>query len=88
MKGLVLLLAVVLLGADADCDGHEDGPVMRLLLPDRFNADGMDSPGYWQDPRTGLCFASANGEWPHAILVPCGVVEGARSKIVREQEAR
>lgn len=90
MKGLLLLLAMALLGADADCDGREDGPPMRLLLPGGYTPNGLDPPAYWQDPRTGLCFATGphNTSWTvTVVLVPCGVVEGARAKARRERGA-
>jgi len=88
-KRLLLVLSLGLLGADADCNGSEDPPSMRLILEGGPSTRSglLSTPSYWQDRRTGLCFASSySGYWAESVvLVPCGVVEGARAKIEAQQ---
>lgn len=79
---LLALLALLGLGADADCDGREDPPRgLRQLLPRVPDGVWLDAPAYYKDIRTGLCFAAYGLTWADSVvLVPCGVVEGAAVK--------
>ncbi len=97
MKYLLLVLALVLMGASRDdCDqsrpyalGRESkdlGPLRLMLDGWRTPSRMPDAPSYWQDKRTGMCFVAfgitpVTGAWP----VSCGVVEGALIKMRNEE---
>lgn len=90
---VIVLFFVVLCGADADCDGVQDGTVPSLVpLLDHGpieNGSGLEAPAYFKDVRTGFCFASYIGNWDSAVvLVPCEPVVRARIRIAREQALR